>query len=107
MVLLHNALIEDKLTPGQWTVAEAMDRWREIREKLFKLSDSLDEDSQDLIEQLCFIVDESLHDSVATGSLEGYAEALQEIADVLLPATENLNVQMLIAGELQKLALPS
>lgn len=106
-VVLHNVLMEDPLTPGHWTVGVAMDRWHGIREKLYELLSTVDDDTQEMIEQLCFIVDEVLHDSTEVGRLTSYAEALQEISDVLLSETSDLLIQTLIAGELQKLALPS
>jgi len=98
---------EDQLSARFWTVAEAADRWRGIREKLQGLTEAVDEDSGDTLESLCFIVDEVFNNEAVEDTLQEYAIALQEIADVLLVEAANPSVQALIVGELQKIVLPA
>lgn len=106
-VILHNAMLEDRLDPGFWSVAQAAERWREVRGRLLPLTESLDEDSGDTLESLCFVVDVVLSEAAETGSLDEYATALQEIADVLLVETVDPRVQTLVVSEMQKLLLPA
>lgn len=107
MVVLQNGLSEDNLSPAFWTVAEAANRWRGIRERLLGITDVITEDSGDTLESLCFIIDEILTADSFTGSFRDYVEALQEVADVLLGECAEPAVQALILSEIQKVVLPS
>lgn len=106
-VILHNVMLEDNFHPQFWSVAQAADRWRGVRERLLPLTESIDEDSGDTLESLCFLVDTILGEASETGSLDEYSEALQEIADVLLAEAADPRIQVLVVTEMQKLLLPS
>lgn len=106
-VILKNTYREDLLNQRHWSVESAANRWRQIRDNLYKITESLSEDAGDVLSSLCFIVDESLLDASATGNLSLYADALQEVCDVLLSETADPRVHLLVVTELQKIVLPS
>jgi len=112
-MLLENLFDDKQWKPSSalWSVAVAADRWAAIKPKLQNLIDSTaKEETSDVLESLLFIVDESLYESTyaeQSGNLAEYADALQEIADVLLSEIADVSLQTLILSELQKVVLPS
>lgn len=104
--MLRNGLTEDRVAPGFWTVATAAERWPPIRTRLLGLTNAVAEDAADMLEALCFVVDEVLRDAAKSGSLTEYANALDEIAGVLTDAAADASLQTLVISEVQKLVLP-
>lgn len=100
-MILHNALEQNLDAHAPAVVAAG--RWRTIREKLLKLAGSRSDESGDVLEALCFLVDETLVDE----NLRDYRTGLEEVASTLLRETSDVSLQMLVAAELQKLAIPS
>lgn len=104
-MMLRNVLTEG-VNPGFWTVATAAERWPSIRERLLGLTNAVAEDAADMLEALCFVVDEVLRDASKTGSLTEYAGALDEISAVLTDSAADASLQTLVISEVQKLVLP-
>ena len=103
-VLLKNAMSTATPGPAFWSIATAAERWSvNVRPKLLSLVESLDDDSGDTLESLCFVVDEVLRESKS--GLTEYQAALTEISGVLLGCIADPAVQLLVTAEVQKTAL--
>jgi len=104
-MLLFGAMYESQHTDNSLLVLSAADRWNTTRERLLRAAESLDESSEEAVEALCFLVDESLVESYKSGSLNSYSVCMREAPDILSSYQATPVTQSFVLTELEKLSL--